>query len=157
VSFEGALRLVTDACGEADGREMARRVGFMIASGNSDAHLKNWSLQWGDKARPSLSPCYDLVCTIVWDKQGWKRRHGPELALRLGGERLFRALREDALDACARAVGMTWVKDEIINGIKRARDAWPGIAEGAPTRMHDALAEHWTNVPILAQIGPLLR
>jgi len=31
VTLEGALRLVDDACGERDGREMARRIGFMIA------------------------------------------------------------------------------------------------------------------------------
>jgi serine/threonine-protein kinase HipA len=60
VSLDGALRFVTDVCGEANGREMSRRIGFTIASGNGDAHLKNWSLRWGNMTRPVLTPCYDF-------------------------------------------------------------------------------------------------
>jgi len=155
VSFEGALRLVVDACGDADGREMARRLGFMIASGNSDAHLKNWSIVWGDSTRPRLAPCYDLVATVSWEPLGWRRPDGPQLALRLGGELLFKRLTSEALDRCARDTGIAWLKDSVLEGVERARMAWPEVAGAAPRRMRDAVIEHWVKVPVLRSLGPL--
>jgi len=155
VAFEGVLRLVTDVCGEESGREAARRIGFMIASGNTDAHLKNWSLLWGERTRPKLTPCYDLVSTIAWDNLGWRRRGGPDIALRLGGARRFAGLSDATLEAFAERSGAPWAKDEVIAGVERARDAWPHIRALAPTRMHVALAEHWQAVPILADAGTL--
>ncbi len=155
VTYEGALRLATDACGEADGRELARRLGFIIASGNSDAHLKNWSLLWGDRPRPTLTPCYDLVATVSWPELlGWGRRDGPELALELGGTRRFRSLNDAALARCA-AGSAPWVRDEIMNGITRARGAWSVARASAPERMSSALRRHWDEVPLLRDFGAL--
>jgi serine/threonine-protein kinase HipA len=154
VSFEGALKVVTDACGEGDGREMARRIGFMIASGNGDAHLKNWGLVWGDSIRPALAPCYDLVATITWeDRLGWGTRRGPELALKLGRQKLFRLLDDNALSAFAESTHR-WAEEEVRSGILRARDTWSAIAETALPRMRAAVAEHWKAVPLLARMGP---
>lgn len=154
VSLDGALRLVVDACGEADGREMARRIGFVIGSGNTDAHLKNWSLQWGASVRPKLTPCYDLVSTIAWEKFGWQRKGGPELALKLGGEKRFALLDDDALNRCAKS-SFSWVSQEIRSGIERSRESWRRVTEKAPTRMLDAVREHWMRVPLLQRMGGL--
>ena len=153
VTFEGALNLVTDACGEAAGREMARRIGFMLVSGNTDAHLKNWSLVWGDAMRPTLAPCYDLVAAITWDKTlGWGRRGGPELALRFGREKSFGKVDEAALAAFGeRTHG--WAPDEVREGIRRARDAWPEVADAAPPAMRAALATHGRKVPLARPDG----
>jgi serine/threonine-protein kinase HipA len=150
VTFDGALRLVVDVCGEADGREMARRIGFMIASGNTDAHLKNWSLLWCDRTRPTLTPCYDLVATIAWERMGWQRTGGPELALSIGGVKHFRLLDNVAIEQCCAKVNATWVKEEILSGIDRARTAWPALRESTPKRMQDAIDRHWRSVPVLA-------
>lgn len=153
VTFDGVTRLVIDVCGEEDGRELARRMGFVIACGNTDAHLKNWSLLWGERTRPTLTPCYDLVATIAWpDTLGWRRKDGPTLALLLGGEQLFRRLSMHALDACTNATA-PWVKQEILAGIERARSAWPEVRDLAPERMRLALDEHWRGVPVLAEFG----
>jgi serine/threonine-protein kinase HipA len=155
VAFEGVVRLVTDVCGEKEGRELARRMGFVIASGNTDAHLKNWSLLWGERTQPILTPCYDLVTTITWATTlGWRRKDGPTLALPLGGEHLFRRLGAHALDACA-SRSSHWVTEEIRAGIERARSAWPEAQMLAPKQMRTALEEHWREVPLLAQLGPL--
>lgn len=153
VAFDGALRFVTDLAGDAEGREMARRLGFMLASGNGDAHLKNWSLVWGAATRPSLAPCYDLVTTIAWPELGWERDDGPTLALALGGERLFRRVGSVALDAFAKAVGRSWVRDEVLDGIARAVRAWPRVANLAPERMRRAVAVHWERVPVLEDLA----
>lgn len=151
VSFEGALRLVTDACGEADGRDMARRIGFMIACGNTDAHLKNWSLLWGERTRPTLTPCYDLVSTIAWEPLGWSRKGGPELALTLGGERNFRLLAPHTLSSFGERSGLIWAREEIELGIDLAREAWRTEKDSAPARMREAVEQHWKRVPLLAQ------
>ncbi len=155
VSFEGALRLAIDACGEADGREMARRIGFMLACGNTDAHLKNWSLLWGDRVKPTLTPCYDLVSTISWDKFGWQNPGGPRPALSLGGERFFRLVAPVTLDAFAKGTSAEWAKGEVLDGIDRARAAWLDMRALAPARMRAALELHWDSVPLLRHVGPL--
>ncbi|HET6499165.1 MAG TPA: HipA domain-containing protein [Amycolatopsis sp.] len=51
-------------------REFARRLAFNIIIGNSDAHLKNWSLIYRDRRRPTLSPAYDLVSTLPYGYHG---------------------------------------------------------------------------------------
>jgi len=150
VSFAGAIRLVADVCGDGEGREMARRMGFSIVAGNSDAHLKNWSLLWGASTRPKLTPCYDLVATISWpDQLGWGARGGPAIALSIGGAGRFGHLTGDALARCQDQASLPWLASEVREGIRRARDAWSRVAPHAPARMRDALAVHAEEVPLL--------
>lgn len=157
VSLDGALRFVTDVCGEPSGREMARRIGFTIASGNGDAHLKNWSLLWGNKTRPTLTPCYDLVATISWARRlGWEnpeRPGGPLLALRIGGEHCFALLDDRMLAAHVKKSGQSWAREELMAGIIRARDAWRHVEPNAPQVMRAALDTHWQRVPVLRHLG----
>jgi len=157
VSLDGTLRFVTDVCGEADGREMARRIGFSIACGNGDAHLKNWSLLWGNKTRPTLAPCYDLVATISWAQRlGWdnpERPEGPALALRVGGEHRFALLDDRALAAHVESSGQSWASEELMAGILRAKDAWRYVERDAPPAMCAALDTHWKRVPVLRKLG----
>lgn len=153
---DGILRLVADAAGEAQARELARRVGFVIASGNDDAHLKNWSFEWGTAERPRLSPAYDQVATVSWrDRHGWALPGGPRLALSLGRVKRFSLLDDRALRRHAERSGQPWAGEAILEGIERARGAWPVVKAEAPLFMRDALAEHWRRVPLLRQFGGL--
>jgi serine/threonine-protein kinase HipA len=153
ISFDGVVRFVVDVCGESHGREFARRLGFMVASGNNDAHLKNWSLLWGERTSPSLSPCYDLVATIAWPKFGWSDRSGPSLALSLGKVLSFEHLDEKALAAFVSASEQTWAGDELRSGIVAAKSAWVQIGEDAPPSMRVAVETHWQRVPLLRELG----
>lgn len=154
VSLDGALRFVTDVCGEVSGREMARRIGFTIASGNGDAHLKNWSLLWGNKTRPTLTPCYDFVTTVSWAQRlGWEAPGGPSLALRIGGEHRFAHLDDRVLAAHVESSGQSWASEELMAGIIRAKDTWRYIEHDAPQAMRAALTTHWQRVPILRNLG----
>jgi len=36
----------------------------MILSGNTDLHLKNWSIYYPKRVAPRLAPAYDLVATV---------------------------------------------------------------------------------------------
>jgi serine/threonine-protein kinase HipA len=157
VSLDGTLRFVTDVCGEASGREMARRIGFSIASGNGDAHLKNWSLLWGNKTRPTLAPCYDLVATVSWAQRlGWdnpERPEGPSLALRVGGEHRFALLDDLALASHVESSGQSWASEELMAGIIQAKNTWRYVEHVAPPAMRAALDTHWKRVPILRNLG----
>jgi len=52
--------------GEADVVEFIRRLVFSTLIGNTDMHLKNWSLVYPDRRSPALSPAYDLLSTIPY-------------------------------------------------------------------------------------------
>lgn len=63
--FEEIARFVASEC-PVDREELIRRLVFMIASGNADAHLKNWSVVYPDTRTPRLSPAYDQVATVAF-------------------------------------------------------------------------------------------
>jgi serine/threonine-protein kinase HipA len=155
IGLDGLLRLVADAAGEPEARQFASRVGFIIACGNDDAHLKNWSFKWGSADRPALSPCYDLVATIAWARHGWAQQGGPRLGLALGRVRRFALLDQAALRRHGEKSGQGWARDAVMEGIARARVAWPSIADAAPGTMRAALLEHWRRVPVLRDSGAL--
>jgi len=60
-SFEGIARFISDLCGPEDLQEFVRRIVFCILVGNTDVHLKNWSLVYPDQRSARLSPMYDFV------------------------------------------------------------------------------------------------
>ena len=64
--------------------ELLRVITFCIISGNGDAHLKNFSVQYKDGRAAILSPAYDLVATIAYYPPGREK-----LALKLGGSDQF--------------------------------------------------------------------
>lgn len=61
-SLEGIARFIGDACGKEDLAEYLNRVLFLILCGNTDAHIKNWSIVYPDGRAARLSPAYDFVC-----------------------------------------------------------------------------------------------
>src|SRR5205823_9099086 len=61
----------------------------LFRSGNTDAHLKNWSLIYKDDINASLSPLYDQVCTIAWSDVP------RALALKLSGRKNLLQIDED--------------------------------------------------------------
>ena len=51
---------------ETDIAEFIRRLVFNTLIGNTDMHLKNWSLIYPDRRSAKLSPAYDFVSTIPY-------------------------------------------------------------------------------------------
>ena len=62
-SIAEVLWIETGAEGVA---EFVRRLVFNALIGNTDMHLKNWSLIYPDGRRAALSPGYDFVSTIAY-------------------------------------------------------------------------------------------
>jgi serine/threonine-protein kinase HipA len=51
---------------QEDVQEFVRRLVFNALIGNSDMHVKNWSLTYPDRRRPRLSPAYDFLATTAY-------------------------------------------------------------------------------------------
>ena len=60
---------------------------FNFLIGNGDAHGKNFSILYEDGAMESLSPFYDLMCTVVYSNT-----YKAKMAMKLGGKYRFRDL-----------------------------------------------------------------
>lgn len=158
MSLDGLAKLAADACGEDALAALVERFAFVVASGNGDAHLKNWSIVYPDGVRPELAPCYDQVCTVAWPEEfGWSGPSVPKLGLRLGGARKFSHLGRPTLAAFAERVGLVarQVEERFMAALERARATWPSVADSAPACMREALVEHWARVPLLDELGGL--
>jgi serine/threonine-protein kinase HipA len=129
-------------------QQVVRRLAFNALISNGDAHLKNWSLIYYDRRRPTLSPAYDLVSTEMYRQAGDPENFG----LKFGGTRRLDQislmsfewlesrlnankanLAECAQDTVDRAIAgwpviaasldeSPWVRDQIGASIKRRRE-----------------------------------
>lgn len=142
-SYEQIGRLVREFSddGMACAAQMARRLLVNALLANGDAHLKNWSLVYPDRQRPTLSPAYDIVMT---------RAYLPaerEAALNLNGKKGWEQLRLSDFQHWAGRVGVSWpaVESELQDTLRRARDTWPDMLDSLPmAESHKALLrEHW--------------
>ena len=156
VSYDSLTRLVADACGD-DARDIfIERLAFMVARGDHDAHLKNWSFQWpADELRARLSPCYDLVATISWPEFGWSAEQPPDLALPFARSRSLVDLDAARLRLFAAQAKAPDAESRFMAALERAKQAWATLEPQAPERMRGAVHEHWERVPVLRSLGGL--
>jgi len=77
--------------------DFVRRLVFSMAIGNTDMHLKNWTVIYRDGKTPALAPVYDYLCTSAYGIAGRN-----ELGLNLGGVKTFSHIGEDAFERLAR-------------------------------------------------------
>lgn len=67
---KASMRNIAEVIGleghEDDIAEFTRRLVFNTLIGNTDMHLKNWSLIYCDKRSASIAPAYDFVSTIPY-------------------------------------------------------------------------------------------
>lgn len=143
-NYETLARVVSRVCGVDQAIEFVRRLVFVVASANGDAHLKNWTLLYGTPRLPTLSPLYDQVVTAEFipnDSLGLNlaRSKAWDGVTNEGFRRLARKV-ELPEDAVVAAVGET---------VARVRDAYRGVAADYPAATRDVLARHWARVPLL--------
>lgn len=100
-------------------RQFIRQLVFIIASGNGDAHVKNWSIIYPDGIQAALSPAYDLVSTIQYMPED-------KLALNLGGTKDWYEITLDTFRRLARKLHIEedWVIGEVRSSIAAIRSAW---------------------------------
>lgn len=133
-SYETLAVLVHRGRDTASLQELVRRIAFNVLVDNSDAHLKNWSLRYGDPRRPVLSPAYDLVSVAPYPG------YGGETALRIAGHRRPERVRFSTLERLGTRLGVMdgHLADIAAETVDRAVAAWP-LVEERHLRRHEAV------------------
>jgi serine/threonine-protein kinase HipA len=152
-TYEALGGLVYGILGDQGFDEFVRRLAFVVASGNLDAHLKNWSLLYPDGVGPAWTPVYDQVAVIAWPKIAY------ELGLKFAGSRDPARVSVESFKrlAAAARVDEQRVIDEALKALERARDAWKAYHPHWPLPVDhgDAIRAHWRRVALLRQFGEL--
>lgn len=156
-SYTGIAKIILRTTGSEDFEAFLDRLVFVIASGNADAHLKNWSLRYEDGITARLAPAYDLVATILYPVDD-------HLALKLDRSRRFEDVSWKSFDkltqslrAEAEMIGydVARVRTRVQAAIERILDTWTTIRNElllAPEAL-DAIERHWQRIPLLC--GPV--
>lgn len=103
-----------------DVRQFFVRQAVNTLIGNSDAHLKNFSVLYDEGIRPRLSPAYDIVCVAALP--GF-RGFGNNVAI----DKLQRQETLHTYADVARQAGISQriAKSAVIQTVSRAKDLWP--------------------------------
>lgn len=121
----------------------------MIVSGNTDAHLKNWSLLYPDSIRAEFAPLYDQVATLAWPGMV-----AFEWSLKLAGTKNPLHTDRPRLALFAERVGESpkqtmKIVDETLSAVL---EAWsePGVADRFPPEHAAAICAYWKRAPLLS-------
>lgn len=128
-SYSDIARGFAALCPSEDLDEYVRRLVSVVAMGNSDAHLKNWTLTYPDGRQARLPPAYDLVCITCY---GDFRDAG--LAFHLGRERNFGAIMRRHFQVLAAGAGLDErrVLDVVDGTVHALLESWPAIRRESP-------------------------
>lgn len=127
-------------------QEFLRRLVFIIAIGNGDAHHKNWSLLYPDGVHATLSPVYDLVSTIQYIPNDF-------LALNLAKSKRFEDVSLASFERLARKLDLS--SDDVLpvvkSAVSAALDTWSSIRAELPIPelFKQRIEDHWKRVPLL--------
>jgi serine/threonine-protein kinase HipA len=125
--------------------EMVRRIVVDIMLGNGDSHLKNTSFLYADGRTPTLSPAYDIVPTIFFQKDD-------NLALRFNGKRAFERITPHEFERMAGYVDVSprAVLREIKRTVERANDIWPALLRELPwsAGIKKTMAARWLGLAL---------
>ena len=142
-SYEVLARLVYRQGQDEEGlRQVVRRLVVDLLVGNTDGHLKNWSLRYADPRHARLSPAYDVVCASAYRPP----TEDVLLALHLDGQKRFAGVRVAALERLVRKAGAPHLVDDVRPLVEqigdRVEQAWEDAfrADVVPARVRDEVA-----------------
>jgi serine/threonine-protein kinase HipA len=152
-TYEALGALAKGILGDEGFLEFVRRLAFVVASGNLDAHLKNWSLLYPDGVVPTWTPVYDQVAVVAWPKMAY------ELGLKFAGSRDPARVSAESFKrlAVVAKADERQVVEEAVAVVGRSFDAWKAFGSSwpLPDAHREAIREHWRRVPLLRQHGEL--
>ena len=163
LTFDTLLTLILAIGGDEAGLEFVRRVVLMLATGNADAHAKNWSLIYRNRVTPSLSPLYDQVFTKAYPTVrayagGRTKEVSDDLAFKVCGRKHFGEMDYPLLARWVDNAGLR-PRGEVVIGetIERLRASWAAIHADLPMlpEHRERLRAHWRQVPVLKTHGEL--
>ncbi len=146
-NYETLANLVSKLAGESELDEFIRRLVFVIASGNGDAHLKNWSLIYPDGENARLAPAYDLVSTIQY-------KADDQLALNLARSKRWQDATRESFLRLARKIGddETLMASRIEHAGEAIMTAWHSSRGdfGYTAQALDRISSHLARVPLFS-------
>lgn len=146
-------RIVLALLGRPGYEEFIRRLCLVIASGNMDAHLKNWSILYPDGLRPAWTPLYDQVATVAWPDV--HRR----LGLKFAGSWEPREISMASFERFAKSLGAdpTGTLAIVQETLSEFRATWHLVLADSPMLPAHARAveEEWRRTPLLREVGSL--
>lgn len=136
-----------------DLRAFCERLVFCILSGNTDAHVKNWSIIYPDGRHPRLAPAYDLVSTILYETSP-----KADLALTLNNSRRFEDVSLQSFLPLATVTRVpfdevsTWVREMV----ERVLTAWHEGAGELPylPNERERIEAHIARIPLASERSP---
>ncbi len=150
--YEDLGRIVRAVAGPAGFDELVRRLVFVLASGNHDMHLKNWSLLYPDGVSARLAPAYDLIATVAYPDVT------DELALKLAGSTRWSIVRLSSFEGFAMDVGgdvahTKQVVEQTLDALVSTREEVRARTQ-LPAEAWDRIHAHWRRVPLLKDRAP---
>jgi len=146
-NYETLANLVYKLAGESGLDEFIRRLVFVVASGNGDAHLKNWSLIYPDGVNARLSPAYDFVSTIQYQADDL-------LALNLARSKRWQDVTRESFLRLARKIGEdeTRMADRLEHAREDIMAAWNASRGdlGYTTQARERISHHLARVPLFS-------
>lgn len=152
-TYSHIAKVVKFVAGSEGFDEYLRRLIFMVASGNSDMHHKNWSLLYPDGIHAELAPAYDLVATVVYSGVS------DELALKFAKSKRWEDVRIASFELLAdetktdRSHVHTIVEETIADLVRSQPEARAKSSLGIEEWRR--IEEHWNRVPLLKDRFPL--
>ncbi|MBK9034696.1 MAG: HipA domain-containing protein [Myxococcales bacterium] len=147
MTYDKLTLLATNIAGDGTYREVVRRLAFMVASGNDDAHMKNWSVVYPNGIDAVLSPFYDQVFTAQWPE------FARAMALKVDGTKEFAEIDLRHFRVMAGRVQADEAETEAIVAatIATVADAWREVRDhpNVTESYRAALRRHWQRVPLL--------
>jgi serine/threonine-protein kinase HipA len=130
---------------DTDIAEFIRRLTFNVLIGNSDMHLKNWSMRYLDRKSAVLSPAYDFVATIAYLPD-------EKAALNFSRTKRYSEFTEDELAHLANRAKMpaTLVLNTARETVELFHQYWNSEKSNLPlhAKVIAAMEEHLKNVPL---------
>lgn len=131
--------------GVRDVREFFVRQAVNTLIGNSDAHLKNFSVLYADKVHPELTPAYDIVCVAALPEFS---AYGMNVAV----DRMQRAQTLDTYTELAKAAGIAQriATAAVKAAVSAAQDMWPKMLDELPTPhgMKEVILDRLKTLPL---------
>lgn len=150
VRYGQCIAVAGAVAGEGARIEMLRRTVFMVASGNSDAHLKNLAFLYPDGVRAELAPLYDQVSTVAWRNTALEFRW----ALKMANTKDPFATSMDTFRALSTRAGLgaDAVERIVLDTLDAVTDAWrrSEAPEAMPPAHLVMLRDYWHRSPLLA-------
>lgn len=118
-NYETIAKVTAALTGREGLSQLILRLVFIIASGNGDAHHKNWSLIYPDQVHARLSPAYDQVSTIQYMSED-------RLALNLSRTKQWQQVSVDSFSRLARKIeeDEAWMVDQVGAAVETVLTVW---------------------------------